>query len=183
MGSVGATTTSVDCVHALPRSFDKRVRGLPPRAMSPERIQTFLDAFAPALVALVLLVIAFRIARALVPVRLPLGRLVRRLVPVAAVIAAGVWIAQHPPVLGLDLPRTPPLSWLLVAWLVAGLPVYVVWRHLRGAELREARERRIEAARGHERRRAPPPLPGSPTPRAPAPAPGPSAPHGPRSTP
>lgn len=126
--------------------------------MSTESILAFIEEHASELVALVLLVGALRIARELVPIRLPFGRLLR---PAALLVAIVVALKLGLPALRSLSP--PTINWrgLILAWLLAGLPVYVVWHWWRGREAREAWAKRLEQARGNERRRAPIPLQGN----------------------
>ncbi len=128
--------------------------------MPTDPVLTLIDAYAPALIALVLLVVAWRIARVLVPVRIPFG-LVARLLRLVAVIAAAFVVLTYGGPRLTALP-SPPIGWIVVIWLALGLPIYLIWRWYRSVDEREDHARRLEQARAHERRRAPAPLQGPP---------------------
>lgn len=118
----------------------------------------YLGALAPLLFAIVLLGVLAKLVRSWLPISLPwhlLGWLTGFLL-LGAMVAEGA--------------RASPETTALVC-LGASLAAYLVRRRVLGAAEREAREKRLEAARSNVRRRAPPPLPSSTAPpRTPPPS-------------
>lgn len=115
--------------------------------MTPIEISSFIDAVASFAVVLVVLVLVVRAVWSMIPLRRPL------LILVGIVVALGA-------VRGLTLAYENSPDSLSLGWLLASLPVYLAWRYFLARDARAARAQRLDQARGHERRRAAPPLPG-----------------------
>lgn len=121
-----------------------------------------VEVLVREVVALVLLVgVLHLVAR-----RLPRGA--RRVIRAAFVVGLFVviacallrWVQPH----NVRVPL-PSLRDVLLVWVITGLPLYGLWRAVRGADARAKWNERVNRARSSERRRAQPPLPQGPTPR------------------
>jgi len=127
--------------------------------LDPTALPLFIDLAAYAVVPLVFLVLAARAVLRALPSWIPYRFLGRAFLVVGgiALVAAGV---------GALADRSPLL--LIGGWLGLGLVASVIewWRRTADARAKEAE--RLRAARGHERRRAQPPVGGAPAPRMPA---------------
>lgn len=114
--------------------------------MTPEEIHYYVNAAAPLVVAFVLIGALARWFWKQLPWHPKLSTLATAggVIIVLAVVST---LAEESP------------KGFLIGWVALGLPVYVVRRHLASADARAAHEQRLRQARGHERRRAAPPLP------------------------
>lgn len=120
-----------------------------------DSIHAFLDAAASVVIPLVCLVMTVRAVTQALPFRVPLRFLGWALFFILVVAGAEGGIDA----LGDDAPGA-----FIGGWFGVGLVAFVVqWWH-RTAEVREKRSERLRQARGHERRRAQPPLPHGPNP-------------------
>lgn len=118
--------------------------------MRPEDLHPLIDAAAPVVVTIGCLVLFLRAFKNALPFSLPL----RWVGLGTAFVIGGYGIVAF-------AGRSPGA--LVVVLLVVGLVVYFVRARLASAKTRETKAERLRQARGHERRRAPPPLPGGPS--------------------
>lgn len=114
--------------------------------MPPEEVDRQINAAAPVVVAGVLLIIALHKFWKWMPWH-------PRLRTVAIVVVATVMLGAVVEAADKDPER------FALGWVVLGAPCYLLRRWFASAEERAAREQRLRQARGHERRRALPPLP------------------------
>lgn len=116
--------------------------------MDPDDLPALVNAVAPATVAVGFVVTLIRVVRNVLPFPL---RFIAWAVGIVLVFAvadvAATFAAESPEVFA-------------VGWLGLGLVVFLVWRWRATAEARAKRDDRLRQARGHERRRAQPPIPG-----------------------
>lgn len=115
--------------------------------MHPEDLHPYIEAAAPVVVTVGCLVMFLRAFKEALPFSLPMR-----------------WVAWGTGLViggcGLVAFANASPEGFVGALLGTGLVVYVVRARLASAKTREQRAERLRQARGHERRRAPPPLPG-----------------------
>lgn len=116
--------------------------------MPPEEIHRLINAAAPVVVPGTLLcTLAYQLWH-----RLPWKPRLRTVALTFLVVGLSAGLIE--PI------KTTPMAVLVGAWAVVGLPAYLVRQYVLLADVRAADADRLRQARGHERRRAPPPVQG-----------------------
>lgn len=120
--------------------------------MGPEDMHPLIDAAAPCVITTVCFAMFLRAFKEATPIAIP-WRAIGWLTVIVIGCYALVVFAEASP------------EGFVGALLLVGLVVYIVRERLASAKAREQQADRLRQARGHERRRAQPPLPpGGPTP-------------------